>query len=163
LENVFEVVGEILESLGLDDGKSVWLDASAPFDDPAGRALLERIRARALERMSAIRCERAGAPLFVRAALRNLGRAKEAGSWRPRPGIAGLLKGRKAVICGAGPSLERLLPDLRELQDSAFVMAVGRAAPLCSRRRETRPRLRNRRHGACGTGAATPRSERFLC
>lgn len=44
--------------------------------------------------------------------------------------LRGTAKGRMALLCGAGPSLEDALPDLKRLQDQAVVICVGRAYKL---------------------------------
>jgi len=46
--------------------------------------------------------------------------------------LLGKFEGTPAIVCGAGPSLEKQLPLLRELQDRALIIAAGSAAPILS-------------------------------
>lgn len=41
--------------------------------------------------------------------------------------LMGVGKGKKAIICGAGPSLEDALPHIKRVQDSHIIICVGRA------------------------------------
>jgi hypothetical protein len=119
-----ELLSSLISRLGLDDGSAVWTSSSCGLGE-LHTGLLNSLRAKAAKTLSEIRCAKAGGLLFLRASIQNLPSIIESGSWRVVKKEA--FSGRGAIICGAGPSLRRLLPELKRLQGHCAIIAVGRA------------------------------------
>ncbi len=64
------------------------------------------------------------APMYLEHTLRNLDALAGA---TDVTALAGIAAGEPLILCGAGPSLDRLLPDLRECRDRAWLVALDTA------------------------------------
>ncbi|SIQ05847.1 Uncharacterized conserved protein [Alkalispirochaeta americana] len=81
--------------------------------------------------------------LWVRNTLRNLassgrtwgnsGKSPSEGIWPGIDDLAGSLPGVPAIICGAGPSLDTVLPNLAILQERCLIIAVDTALKVLQR------------------------------
>lgn len=84
----------------------------------------EKLQAYIRELVGGIYHERLSRLVNLRCALRNLDAlGKRAVTSAHAPDNS------TAIVCGSGPSLEKQLPALREIQDNAYIIAIGKLAP----------------------------------
>jgi len=113
-------MSDIMFQIGIDDLDR--FDATIEGDSPEHKNEASDLNMEAHQIMTQIKSAKSSGLISLRSMLANIPRVCEEGFWKPGTRF----DGRSAIICGAGPSLEKALPVLREVQNRIPIICVGR-------------------------------------